>query len=470
MKRGVLQAGFVVVCLIVAGGPCLPDGSARKPRPARDTALLQRLFGEVCTTVEEVCGAPFEHRPTLVVCSVKDVRDVLRALDREPWAPRAAPAGAGAGPDPRFVPAWYDSVRHRVVVVSETLEECIDVPRTRAEDAIRVALAHEAGHAWGERYGIVAECLRRRGVGGEGSDAALAVSEGHAHHVAFRAAERWGIVPAFERLTAAIAPESPPRIEWNDWPMRDLLDIQGEFHLVVARRLVASVEAQDGPAGIERLLRDPPRRAVDIERPADWLAGRPAPKDDRLAAALGALRAVVPPEGYEVSAGEVSEWAIRRETSLWPADRALAVVGAYRGGRAVTARDPSRWGGRVDRREFFAAVLEFADDARAETFLRGWREALPLRPASVPDARFHAPREVEDWIPTPDMRGFRVTWRLDGHWPARALLARTGRHVLFAGIHSPDLPDWERQAKPLLAAAAALTAPTHGSAGSGGGR
>jgi hypothetical protein len=430
-RRGSASLGIVLAASVLAGRPC-PADEKRKSAFA-DPQLVQQRFEEACDAAEKVCGAPFTKRPTLRVCVSKDVRELdLESLREEfhPQTPQETAEMDARAVDSEWFCAMYQRGLHRVVVASDQLDE--DVKGQRAEDILRIALAHEAGHAWAEE----AAAVLKRPLGEPWTEAAQtrrALAEGHAHHVAARAAAMWGLVPAFDALTSSRWGFEAPTIRADDLPFRLPLwrSQDTQFEYVTAREFVARVEQERGAKGVLAVLRDPPSRARDIETPTDWLAGRRPPPSPRLGAALAALRTLLP-SWAETQEGDVLRRVVQTEMADLSESDARAVLNAVVEVRAIQARSPF---------EFSAVALEFTTGETAETFVKAHGASVRLR----------AGAKVLDDRPGPDGPRSMVAVSF-----GNTLVARSGRYVLTVGARDRDLCKvaWMRDA--MTAALAAL--------------
>lgn len=352
---------------------CATPGFAEDDKPAAETAsifgdaaLLEKHLAEACDIVETLEQRRFEARPTIRVSTPDEVAAALVAEfevmpesfiakdQRETFANAIA----------KFLLAKYEPAKNLVHVVPSAIA-MIEKAQPKLEklglDHLRVLLAHEVTHAMDfKRYDIMG--MRATLVENDAQQALNAVVEGHAQFVAEKAAKQWKIMPAFERLTAAIV--GSPEGEGTDTEkaLRAAALAQIRFAYVEGHEFFRAVAKAQGSEGVDRAMREPPARSKLIEQPALWLDPSTATATADLKAIVTSLAWLAPAKGWVTVEQRVLANGLKAQAMRLPADRRAEWLQGFKDSHLWQGQDPSS-GARV-----VAVVLQFDTPANATRF------------------------------------------------------------------------------------------------------
>ncbi len=265
------------------------------PAGASEEALVATAFTDACDAVERICGAKFRRRPVRLAVSEDEFADLFMAREN----PIVVSLGleeddaADARAYAREALAVYDPDRHAAVVRRGSLlpwvGRVVNLPDERL-GALRLLFTHEATHAldW-ERFPMREARISRGDA--EARMAFSTVLEGHAEWVEDRAAREWGLGSVRAMMRPLSTATGEPKDPWavlgeGSWKRPDA------FLYGTGCAFVDAVFAAQGAAGVERLLRDPPRTTRAISMPETWLdpaLDRDRPDVDGAAAAVDPL-------------------------------------------------------------------------------------------------------------------------------------------------------------------------------------
>jgi hypothetical protein len=418
---GLAVAVVGVACSESSVAPAKPVGN-----PAEEPAVVERCLAEACAFVEETCGRKFSRRPTVFVCQEKAMSEVRLSMSLEDWGPVDPKERAELEWEAKRggLAALWDEPRNRIVLVADWIPKFAagDPPVSR-EDVLRLVLVHEAAHAWVDRH-----------VGQPPTEGGRLVDEGHAHYVAERAARRWDVYPAFERLTRGMVGPPCAIRAWDEPARHPRFPSDAHIAYEVARAFVARVWSVRGRDGVHDVLREPPARSLLLERPDDWLDDRSVATEDGLDRAIASLRAIVPRSSWRVAVGDVHGDVVLRETSLLARERRWPLRRAFEAG----------WGMEAESRDspgrFVASAVRFRDAATAAAYVEACRDSVPIFRETARTRREWRCDE-RDWSPAPAISGFVCLWTSPGVWATRTVTARIGRHVLHVGVNDPIVRD-----------------------------
>jgi hypothetical protein len=200
--------------------------------------------------------------------------------------------------------AKYVFEERAILVSAEALHrnaELLVRPELESALVVRAIVVHEHVHADDvPRYDFAG--LYVRAGDPDRLQALNAVLEGHAQHVARRACAELRLSAGFDLFTQAIAAEVPEGAELGEG-LRLLQRVQRETFgasYIAGERFMAAVEAKASRAGLERVLREPPRDMAEIHRPEWYLEPglRPATRLE-LEGALDAFEAAYRERGWK---------------------------------------------------------------------------------------------------------------------------------------------------------------------------
>ena len=369
---------FLLACLTV---PVRADGDTTPIW--RDRERLMPLFEQAVDAVEAQRGVPFETRPTLRLST----RDQLQAILTRELRPQLAATGQEAALETsaaftaRALIAKYEFDTHVIHLLPERFED-EDLPLLGGAepslDFFRVLFAHEAAHAhdiprygWGEKLGKV-----------ESADALKALDalmEGHAQFVAKRVAAAWGIPEAFDTLTSAIL--EMPEVEQEILRMvLEVLHAELTFSYVRGHAFVEAVHAAKGDAGLEAMLREPPRSTRWIEHPEQALDPDATGPSVDLVRALDAFAALAGDPRWSTVKNRVKESTLEVLRPQVPEAMREDFLRGLVDGHVLVGQIPA------EQRQVVVMLLAFEEASQALRFLEIERAVQEARDeAELPD-------------------------------------------------------------------------------------
>lgn len=332
-----------------------------------DQAALDKHLAEACDIVEEIEGQTFKSRPTVRISSSEEVataivsefekmpESFIAADQREPLAKMVS----------GLLMAKYEPAKNLVHIVPSAIaliEKAQPNLEKLGEDHLRVLLAHEVTHAMDfVRYDIMG--LRAKLTDNDAQQALNAVVEGHAQFIAEEAAKRWKIMPAFERLTAAIV--GSPEDEGTDTEkaIRAAALAEIRFAYGQGHDFFRAIAKAGGSEAVDRALREPPARSKMIEQPALWLDPKGAAPEVDLKSIVTSLSWLAPSKGWATQDARVLDAALRSQSLRLPEDRRGEWLKGFKDAHLWQAQDPAT-GARV-----VAVLLHFGSEADATLFV-----------------------------------------------------------------------------------------------------
>lgn len=240
--------------------------------PWEDAAVRSDAYEEAVAAVESVCRTQFRKRPAfkaptqeeLVASLAREIREGSPGATDEQVAQEAARAAAG-------VLGLYMPGPHALYVVPQNIHgqpAGLEVGWL-GEAMMRVIFAHELAHALDfERFDVRA-MQRAAAEDGKRMNAMWAVTEGHAHWVARKAALSWGIPEAF--VTAREMQGRTPDVTTVYTATRSVRITRDFFGYDEGLAFFDGVEAAKGLDGVDAVFARPPTTPEEIDRPEIWL-------------------------------------------------------------------------------------------------------------------------------------------------------------------------------------------------------
>ena len=349
--------------------PAAPEGAAAVATAWRDVAGLEPRLRAAVEAVEAACGAKFPKRPTVRVSTAEGVVDVLVGIEAKlGLEPRSDPDAVRLIAGGLF--AFTDYTTATIHLLPGNVERMARERRTPvlvSGDVLQVVLVHEAVHAldW-ERWGWIAH--RKALTGGDALQAFAAVAEGHAQLVAEDVSLAQGRRAAFTAMTDAIVAlpdDLPPAAR----AMAQAAVAEAAFGYVAGHRFLRAVREARGAAGVDAVLRDPPKDTRVIEDPRRWLgtdvAGSAAPVD--LDVVMRVFEPLVADPRWRTQRDRARQAALASQASRFPEERRAAFLAGYEDGRIVAA-------GLARGAQVLVIVLLFATPEDAEAFVRDDRD------------------------------------------------------------------------------------------------
>ena len=357
-----------LLLVVLAAAPLFAEDEQPKAPASvfEDQALLEKHLAEACDIVEQLEQRTYEQRPTIRISTPDEVAAVLvsefevmptsfiAAEQREPLAKSIA----------GLLMAKYEPARNIVHLVPgaiETIEKAQPKLEKLGLDHLRVLLAHEVTHAMDfKRFDIMG--MRAKLTDTDAQQALNAIVEGHAQFVAEKAAKQWKLMPAFDRLTAAIA--GSPEDEGTDVEkaLRAAALSQIRFAYVEGHAFFRAVAKAQGSAGVERALRAPPAKSKMIEEPALWLDPSSARATADLKSIAMALAWLAPTKGWVSANQRVLANGLKAQAMRLPEERRAEWLTGFVDSHLWQAQAPA------SRAQIVAVVLQFDTPENAARF------------------------------------------------------------------------------------------------------
>ena len=356
-----------VLALLVAPAFAEDEPTKEPTSVFADQALLDKHLAEACDVVEAIEGRAFESRPTIRVSTPKEVAAALVkefAVMPESFIAASQREALAKGLS-RWLLAKYEPSTNIIHVVPGVIDD-IEKAQPKLEklgiDHLRALLAHEAAHAMDfPRYDFMA--VRAKLEDNDAQQALNAIVEGHAQFVAEQAAKRWKIMPAFERLTAAIigSPDDEGTDEQKAIRAAQLSQIR--FAYDQGHAFFRAVAKAGGSEAVERAMREPPTSSKMIEQPELWLDPSKARAAADLKPIVRSLMWLAPKKGWVGQDVRVLSAALQKQSLRLPEDRRGEWLQGFRDAHSWQSMDPTT-GARV-----VAVLLHFETPADATRFV-----------------------------------------------------------------------------------------------------
>lgn len=240
--------------------------------PWEDPAARKDAYEEAVAAVESVCRTKFRRRPAFQAPTLTELRDILaRALrDGSPGASDEEIAAQAAHVAAGVLGIYIPALNALYVVPGNISGQPAGVEvGWLGEVMMRVIFAHELVHALdAERFSLAA--LERAAAQDDKRGAALwALTEGHAHWAARKAALAWGIPEAF--VTARETQGRTPVVATPYLTARSVAAKRNMFGYEEGLAFFEAVEAARGLDGVDAVFARPPRTPEEIARPELWI-------------------------------------------------------------------------------------------------------------------------------------------------------------------------------------------------------
>jgi hypothetical protein len=304
----------------------------------RDPTVLSKRLAEACDAVEKATGKKFAKRPTVRVSTADEVATVLRgelalsmqAMGASEGLEEVASSLASAMLA-KYEPAT--GVVHVLPAAVESMASYLKEPGLRAEDTLRVVLAHEATHALD--FALYAwEAMRDTRATSESQKGLNAVCEGHAQLVAEEVADAWGLAPSFVAFTRAITTAPPVSSPALRQTMAAFV-AEVTFAYVQGHAFLKAVRAARGLEGVEQALKDPPTGTRAVEHPALWLDPSSAAKEPDLPGVVEALAPLLADPVWSTRSDRVLQATLESQRPMIPEAHRAAFLRGYRDGRML---------------------------------------------------------------------------------------------------------------------------------------